>query len=75
MNVTNKGSASSFSVSAGTLTLTAGSAPTLGTAFTVPNVTNAGSAPTLGTAFTVPNVTGVGSTPTLTVTPTTVVVP
>jgi len=44
----------------------AGSAPTLGTAFTVPNVTSVGSAPTLGTAFTIPNVTGVGALPSLT---------
>ena len=47
--------------------VTAGSAPTLGTAITADDITSwsAGSLPTLGTEISIPNVTSVGSTPTL----------
>jgi hypothetical protein len=40
------------------LTLKAGSAPTLGTAFTVPNVTSAGTVPTLGDDISVGSASG-----------------
>ena len=57
-STTSVGSASSWN---------AGSVPTLGTAFTIPNITSVGSTPTLGTAFSIPNVTDEGSAPTFTV--------
>lgn len=63
-NVTSVGTMFAASVSGETLTLTPGSAPTLGTAISVNSMKSAGSLPTLGTAFTIPNVTGVGTLPT-----------
>lgn len=63
-NVTSVGKMFAASVSGETLTLTAGSAPTLGTAISVNSMKSTGSLPTLGTAFTIPNVTGVGTLPT-----------
>lgn len=63
-NVTSVGKMFAASISGETLTLTPGSAPTLGTAISVNSMKSAGSLPTLGTAFSVPNVTGVGTLPT-----------
>ena len=63
-NVTSVGKMFAASISGETLTLTAGSAPTLGTAISVNSMKSTGSLPTLGTAFTIPNVTGVGTLPT-----------
>lgn len=63
-NVTSVGKMFAASVSGETLTLTAGSAPTLGTAISVNSMKSTGSLPTLGAAFTIPNVTGVGTLPT-----------
>lgn len=79
-NVTNKGSAASFSVASGTLTLSPGSAPTLGTAISVGSASgwSAGTLPTLGTKITVGSASGwnAGSQASITnKTSTTVVVP
>ena len=78
-NVTAAGSPSSFSVASGTLTLTAGSAPTLGTAFSIKgvNVFTANTPATLGTAISVGSASGwnAGSQASLSTSNETVVIP
>ncbi len=78
-NITNAGSATTASVASGTLTITNGSAPTLGTAISATHIDSwsAGSATTLGTAISATHIDSytAGSAPALTITPTTVVKP
>ena len=78
-NVTSAGSATTAGVASGTLTITNGSAPTLGTAISATKISawDAGSAPTLGSALTAHyiNQWSAGTAPSLTVTSKTVVVP
>ena len=75
-NVTSVGTAASAAVSGGTLTISDGTAPTLGTAISVGSASagaaieaytalTTGDSVGVGTAFTVPNVTGVGTVPSL----------
>ena len=78
-NVTSAGNATTASVASGTLTITNGSAPTLGTAISATHVDswNAGSATILGTAISATHIDSytAGTAPSLTVTATTVVKP
>ena len=78
-NVTAAGSAASFSVASGTLTLNTGSAPTLGTAFSIKgvNVFTANTPATLGTAISVGSASGwnAGSQASLSTSAQTVVIP
>lgn len=78
-NITNAGSATTASVASGTLTITNGSAPTLGTAISATHIDSwsAGTATKLGTAISATHIDSytAGSAPALTITPTTVVKP
>ena len=78
-NVVSAGSATTASVASGTLTITNGSAPTLGNAISATRIDSwsAGAAPTLGTAISATHIDSytAGSAPALTITATTVVKP
>ena len=78
-NVTSAGSATTASVASGTLTITNGSAPTIGNAISATHIDSwsAGTATELGTAISATHIDSytAGSAPALTITPTTVVKP
>ena len=78
-NITSAGSATTASVASGTLTITNGSAPTLGTAISATHIDSwsAGTATKLGTAISATHIDSytAGSAPALTITATTVVKP
>lgn len=63
-NVTNAGKMFTATVNGETLTLTAGSVPTIGTAISVNSMKTEGTWPTLGTAISVNSMTSSGSLPT-----------
>lgn len=78
-NVTSAGSATVASVASGTLTITNGAAPTIGTAISATHIDtwSAGAATTLGTAISATHIDSytAGTAPSLTITNTTVVKP